>query len=121
MSSTNRGGMNRISMAAVRAHYEAGDGERHWFDPGTRRWWRSRIAAYGYIAGFAARGRRVYFVSSERDTAARGAWNGQRRYTVRVYDCVTRKLETVEPFGAYPTRGIADRAARRAAAQEVTP
>ena len=82
------------SMTEVRrANAAAGN---HWFEPGTMRFFRSRVSdrLYG--------GR--YFVSSER--APRGA----RRYTVRVAND-DGSIGTVGEFQAFASRGAAHRRA----------
>ena len=81
----------------------------HWFDPASMRFFGCRVgsAVYG--------GR--YFVSSEQDTyrsntGQAGAWNGERRYTVRMAEA-DGSIETVGEFGQYETRAQAVAAIRR--------
>ena len=83
---------------------------QHWFDTETVEWFGSRILPEVY-------GGR-YFVSSEQDR--HGAWDGERRYTVRECDAdgdVSRAQGT--EFGEYATAEDAMEAAKALAAQTV--
>ena len=90
------------SMQAVRAMVA---GTTHWFDAGTMRFFRSRVARRAYQGPHA-----LTFVSSERYDDAT-----PRLYTVR---CIVQRedgwhVATVGEFQAYATRREADRAARQ--------
>lgn len=61
----------------------------HWFEPGTMRFFQSRIAS-GVLGG-------RYFVTSEKDGCS-----NPRRYTVRVADNVGR-IDTVGDFQQFET------------------
>lgn len=83
----------------------------HFFDRDTLRFFGSRIGSTVYD------GR--YFVTSERDEAISSrypaAWNGDRRYTVRVA-ADDGSVSTVGAFGAYRTGAAARRVAEALAA-----
>lgn len=82
---------------------------QHWFDPDTLAFFNSRIHQRVYGGRF--------FVTSERDDYPNGAWDGERRYTVRrAEDDGT--ISTFGEFGQYPTAREAHSAARRAAEEE---
>jgi len=81
----------------------------HWFDADTLRFFQSRVHSdlYG--------GR--YFVTSERDSgfgSIGAAWDGRRRYTVRMANA-DGSIETVGEFGQYGSRAGAHAAAARLA------
>lgn len=99
-----------VTMARVARH--AQDHGSHWFDASTLAWFGSHAAA-GPIIG--ADGR-AWFVSSEQDRNDSGmrAWNGARRFTVRAYDPIRARVETVGEFGEHATRASAYRAMRDA-------
>ena len=99
--------MNTISMHEIEQLYQPGIG-RHWFDADTMRFFRCRLASYGYQAADG----KVYFVSSEKNHGMGGPY--KRRYTVRVL-VKLGTVDTVGEFQAYATRDTADRAARKAA------
>ncbi len=73
---------------------------QHWFEPGTMRFFNSRVLDGVYGLG--------YFVSSERYK------DEPRRYTVR-RACADGSIDTVGEFQAYATAAQAKRAARDAA------
>lgn len=83
----------------------------HFFDADSMRYFSSRV--HGDLYG----GR--FFVTSERDNTIWGepAWNGVRRYTVRMaryYPGDERlQIDTMGEFGEYDTREEAHREARR--------
>lgn len=86
----------------------------HFFDAATMRFFGSRVAEYGYRGIDGA----VYFVTSERDTFPAGAWNNERRYTVRRWhpaepDRIDEPAGT--GFGQYRSRQVAAKAAERIA------
>lgn len=74
----------------------------HWFDEDTLRFFGCRVGRTVY-------GGR-YFVSSEQDSY--GAWNYQRRYTVRMATA-DGHIITVGEFGQYDTRAEAVTEVRR--------
>jgi hypothetical protein len=80
----------------------------HFFDRATMRSFNSRITP-GVIAG------RI-FITSEQDKpwgAIPGAWNGQRRYTVRVVDDHAQSVEEIGTFGQFDTLASARTAVNR--------
>lgn len=83
----------------------------HWFDAGSMRFFRSRLAQGGYRTADRSH---VYFVSSEQFEDHTG-YRAPRLYTVRVMDWQTGDVDTVGEFQAYPNRSTADRAARKLA------
>ena len=98
--------MQYLDIDTVRARHRG-----HWFDPGSMRFFRSRVAqtAYGTDDGS-----RAYFVSSEQfEDSTR--YRAPRRYTVRVIDLHTGDIDTVGEFQEYASRSGADAAARRLA------
>lgn len=64
----------------------------HWFDPGSMRFFNSRLPQGGYKVG-----NKVYFISSEH---FRGLYepDGERLYTIRVMDYNTGDVDTVGEF-----------------------
>lgn len=91
-----------VDMAEVRRAHRG-----HWFDRDTLRFFRSRVAEYGYGS---ADGARVYFVSSERFDD-----RSPRLYSVRVCVLATGSIDTVGAFQRFRSRSGADAAARRLA------
>jgi hypothetical protein len=90
----------RIPMHEVRSH--ARRSGSHWFDADTMRSFGSRIPDHARIGADG----RAYFVSSERDTrydGSAGAWNGERRYTLRAYDPAAGSVDNAEraPDGSF--------------------
>ena len=82
----------------------------HWFDADTLRFFRSRYARTATVVG-----RKAYFVSSEQFVnLARGQVDA-RRYSVRVCDLDSGKIDTVGEFQQYAT-GAEARAVIRATA-----
>ena len=84
--------MRYESMAQVRAANAAAGG--HWFEPAALRFFGSRISETLYGGRF--------FVTSEQDRHG-GAWDGERRYTVREA-LPGGRIETVGRFGEFGTR-----------------
>lgn len=95
----------------------------HFFDPDTMRSFGSRLLSDVFPA---AGGARSYFVTSEQDrhrfaysdgTQSRGAWDGQRRFTVRAITWATGAIDEPDDdaFGAFSTRARAVARARQAA------
>jgi hypothetical protein len=100
--------MNMIATSFIATLNASAGG--HWFERGTLRFFRSRVAALAYVNRDATR---AYFVSSEQDRL-----DGVRLYSLRVAELVGPKVgdvDTVGEFQAYATRAAADRAARAAA------
>ena len=122
MTSLRYGELNRAySTQDIERHADAAGS--YFFDPATMRFFGSRILGDAYpVAGYDA----SVFVTSERDRDG-AAWNGQRRYSVRIAyiranvqpdagrECyVPAHGFTIDPlgeFGAYPTASAAKRAA----------
>lgn len=103
--------MKPCDMSNVRDH--ARRVGSNWFSEGSMRWFGSRIAQWGFATDD---GTRVYFVSSERDTSPHPAWNGERRWSVRVADMTGSDrgcIDTVGEFGGHRTRRAASREAER--------
>ena len=96
--------MQIIDTANIRAHYGHGPG-RHWFDPDTLRFFRTRIGETAYSVGSVA-----LFVTSEQPPG------GRRAYTVHRYDFDTRTISTADTFMGYASRNGAHAAAQRKAA-----
>ena len=89
----------------------------HWFDDSTRRFFGCRIlpTVYG--------GR--WFITSEKDNGVvlsdgklHAAWNGERRYTIRLAKA-DGGIETVGEFGQYATRNEAIKAVRPLAHKQI--
>ena len=99
--------MKRIPIAEVIAHAKSVGS--HWFDPGAKAWFGSRWSDHAYLS---TDGTRAYFWSSEQDTARPyAAWNGERRYTLRVADMTGSDrgcIDTVGEFGGIRTRALAE-------------
>jgi len=76
----------------------------NWFSRGAMRFFSSRVSSTAYLS---ADGKRSFFVSSER-------FNMQtpRSYSVRVQDCETGAISTVDEFQRYATGYQAHKAAR---------
>ena len=81
----------------------------HWFEPGTLRFFRSRLPQVAYQGPGG-----TYFVSSEQFRGSNGA-RAPRAYTVRRFHPETGDVDTVGEFQAYKHRSTADRAARKLA------
>jgi hypothetical protein len=64
-----------VSMDEIKRRYQSGVG-RHWFDPGTMRFFGTRLPQYGYEGSGG-----VFFVTSERFVARLGS--KLRKYSVR--------------------------------------
>jgi hypothetical protein len=108
--------MDTISIETVRRH--AARNGSHFFDPDTMRFFRSRVANVAYRT---ADGTRAYFVTSEQFVPSRGE-PAPRRYSVRYADFAEKEypascIEEASKFQEYPSRGVADRAARHMAEQ----
>lgn len=96
-----------IGMESIRRRaQEAGS---HWFDPGSMRFFRSRVGWGGYVHEDG----RIFFVSSERFVSSTG-WSPGRKFSVRVMT-PDGNVGTVGEFQQYASRSGADAAARRAA------
>jgi hypothetical protein len=100
--------MKPIHMSIVQRASQRGD--YHWFDPDTLMYFNSRVEDTAYLDGS---GEHAYFVTSEQDKSfPHPAWNGERRWSVRVCDLLAGRITTVGEFGAYPDWKAADKAAR---------
>ena len=100
--------MEMISMREVEeANEKAG---QFWFSPDTLRFFSSRHGGTAYLVG-----RKAFFISSEQDKSSSGggAWDGKRRYSIRVCDMDTGSIDTVGEFGAYGTQGQAKKALQK--------
>jgi hypothetical protein len=74
----------------------------YFFNEASMRFFSSRILAAVYGGRF--------FITSEQDRSANGAWSGERRYTVR--ECDHGHIETRSDFGEFRNAESAKRAAR---------
>jgi hypothetical protein len=86
----------------------------HWFEPGTMRFFKSRVGNQAFTDGRGG----AYFVSSEQHS-----YRGQsdpRRYTVRYYDPGSCSIETIGKFQQYKTGAQATKVARKIAAKSKT-
>lgn len=102
-----------IDMTEIERRYAPGPG-RHWFDPDTMRFFRSRLPKTGFEGPGG-----VYFVSSELPAGGSGyTVRGRRAYKVRRLTG-PGKIDTVGPFCEY-TRAVAWRLARQYAAEGVS-
>lgn len=112
--------MHYVQMSAIKA--QADRMGSHWFSQSTMRFFRSRVAQYGYgtVDPYEQPNEaRVFFVSSEQFQGSDGR-RAPRAYTVRVMDWATGNVGTVGEFQAYGSRGSADRAARKLASGAAT-
>lgn len=75
--------MNFTSIFDVKRNHKG-----HWFSPDTMRFFQSRVSEQVYQGM-----NKVYFVSSERN-----GYHSPRRFTVRVFDCETKSIDTVGEF-----------------------
>ena len=93
---------NYSTIEDIKAAHEAACG--YFFSPATMRLFGSRILSPVFPGGI--------FVTSERDRGVftrngyMAAWNGERRYTVRVCDD-HGDIDTVSKFGQFSTRNEA--------------
>ena len=76
----------------------------HWFDAKTMRFFSSRVSETAYLS---IDGKRSFFVSSERFDM-----ETPRSYTVRVQDCETGSISTVDEFQRYDSRYNAHKVAK---------
>jgi hypothetical protein len=100
-------------LSDIRSHYERGEGGRHWFDPSTMRFFRTRLPQTAYTTDD---GSRSYFVTSEQFVGSQGA--APRKYSVRCYDWTTRDISTIGEFNVIASRSTATARAKALAAQE---
>lgn len=77
---------------------------RHWFDAETMAYFNSYVYQKVYFGRF--------FITSEQDE--HGAWEGQRRYTVR--ECIDGEIHTTSEFGEFDTFKQAQSFARQVGA-----
>ena len=94
--------MLEITIQEIERRYSPGIG-RHWFEPSTMRFFKSRLAELGYEGPCG-----VFFVSSEKGP------HGVRAFSVRQLAGPGR-INTIGEFQAYGTSKAAHRAARRCA------
>lgn len=80
--------------------------DQYFFDKAAMRFFSSRILPTVYDGRI--------FVTSEQDTHENGAWNGERRYTVR--ECVNGQIKSRSEHGAFASAQDAKNAARELAA-----
>lgn len=73
----------------------------YWFEPDTLRFFRSRVASHAYKS---TDGAKAYLVSSEQGP------DMPRRYSVRVCDLATGRIDTVGEFQSYKNHQKASRA-----------
>lgn len=79
----------------------------HFFDAATMKSFNSKIESEVYD--------NLCFVTSERDKGfwreghKCAAWDGKRRYTVRVFNPATGEIDTVSEFGQFATLSAAKR------------
>ena len=92
------------SMTNVR--YENRCKGQHFFSPDTLRWFSSRIGSQVFGGRF--------FITSEQDSY--GAWNGKRRYTIRIVRD-NADIDTFGEFGQFASRSGAVKCAERLAAK----
>lgn len=112
--------MHYVQMSAIKVRADRMGS--HWFSPDTMRFFRSRVAQYGYSTVDPYENpseARVFFVSSEQFQASNG-YRKPRAYTVRAMNWATGDVNTVGEFQAYGSRGSADRAARKLASGAAT-
>lgn len=64
----------------------------HWFDPGSMRFFRSRLPQTGYRVD-----NKAYFISSEQFIGSNGI-PAPRLYTIRVLDYETGEIDTLGEF-----------------------
>lgn len=81
------------------------NGSAYWFTRAAMRWFNCRV----YWDTLTAHGDGYLFVSSEQDDG--GAWNGERRYTLRHYTDADG-VNTIGEFCQYATLADARRALR---------
>jgi hypothetical protein len=94
-----------ISIQQIRrANEEIANG--HWFTPEAKRFFDSRWSDTATLTGLKA-----YFVSSEQ--FRNGAYSESRKYSVRVCDMATGRIDTVGEFQAYGTPAQAQAAIRK--------
>lgn len=86
----------------------------HFFEPGTLRFFSSRIGEE-FLPCYAAKA--SYFVTSEQRKGF-GLPDAPRRYTVRLIDWYTGRVSSLGEFQAYETRSAAVRAMRSAVVQQ---
>ena len=101
-------------MSDIRNHYERGEGARHWFDPSSMRFFRSRLPQTAYTTDDGARS---YFVTSEQFVGSQGA--APRKFTVRCYTWETRDISTIGAFNEIASRSTATAQAKALANSEV--
>jgi hypothetical protein len=88
-------------MQEIEKLYSPGIG-RHWFDADTMRFFRSRLADFGYQSGDG----HIYFVTSEKGP------HMKRAYTVRCLTGPKGNINTVGEFQSFGASGTATKYAK---------
>jgi len=99
----------RIDMHDIRRAAERNGS--HWFEPGTMRFFRSRLAQVGYVSK--QDDTVAYFVSSEQYVNAYSGTRCPRLYTVRRANLTTGDVGTVGEFQGFASSSGANAAAKR--------
>jgi hypothetical protein len=94
-----------VPMSDIIDSYNPGPG-RHWFDPSTKRFFRSRLPQYGFKGPGG-----TFFVSSEQFVGSHGERHA-RRYTVR--QLTSDSIKTVGEFNVL-SKSAANTLARKSA------
>jgi len=81
----------------------------HWFEPGTMRFFKSRVGGRVYTDGRGG----AYFVSSEQGP------HGPRSYSIRHYDPKKCAVHTIGKFQQYSSGAVANSIAKKIAAKSV--
>ena len=93
--------METMSIAMVKEAYQPGEG-RHWFDPSTMRFFKTRFCGKAHVLRDKNRnGIAAFFVTSEQPP------HGPRVYNVRQFTFQTRNIGTVKPYGEYKNLALA--------------
>jgi hypothetical protein len=79
----------RIGIQTIENEYYKLNPTGHWFSPNTMRFFKSKLADYGYLKGDSA-----FFISSEKGPFS----TDKRRYSVREFNRVTGDIKTVGEF-----------------------
>lgn len=102
--------MFTTSIDSLKAHYCPAPG-RHWFDPDTLRFFRSRLPQQVYRSGtYNQPGRYAYFVTSEENRGMSRTY--PRAWSVRRYDYNERDISTIGEFQEWSCNASATRRAK---------
>lgn len=93
--------MNILSIQEIEKVYSPGIG-RHWFDPSSMRFFKSRLADVGYQSADGS----VYFVSSEKGP------DDRRAFSVRRLSGPKGDISTIGEFQSFATSGTATKYAK---------